>query len=151
MRFALRPSLNRLIARLMCWVLLFGWIAGAANACVLQAPLAVAAAHAAAHEHAAGNAVHHHHHHDVAGGAHDEHGDEATPAQQACKSLCDTEQSAVAKTSAGDQVGMSLPAATATGSFLILPAAAAVRVPRPDAGTLPTPPPIPIAFLRLTI
>jgi hypothetical protein len=154
MRCAFRPSLNRLIARLMCWVLLFGWMAGAANACVLQAPLAVTAAHAAAHEHAAGKAGHHHHHHDAAAGGvhdHDGHDDEAPPGQQACKSLCDSEQSAVAKTSAGDTAGALPLAAVTTGPCVVLPAAVVTRVPRPDAGTLPAPPPIPIFFLRLTI
>jgi hypothetical protein len=151
MRIALRPSLNRLIARLMCWVLLFGWMAGAANACVLQAPAAVTAAHAAAHEHAAGDAGHHHHHHGAFAGVHDDEGDEAPPGQQACKSLCDSEQSAVAKTSAGDTAGTLPSVAVTTGPCLVLPAAVATRVPRPDADTLPAPPPIPIAFLRLTI
>lgn len=153
MRFALRPSLNRFIARLMCWVLLFGWIAGAANACVLQAPLAGTAAHAAAHDQAAGDAAHHGHHHDAASGVHDhdEEGDEAPPGRQACKSLCDSEQSAVAKTSAGDPAGALQLAATASVPYLLLPAAVAMRVRRPDARALPAPPPIPIAFLRLTI
>jgi hypothetical protein len=150
MRFALRPRLNRVIARLMCWVLLLGWMAGAANACVLQAPVAVMAAHAAVHEHAAGDAGHHHHHgagvHD-----HDGHDDEAPPGQQACKSLCDSEQSAVAKTGAGDAAGVLPLAAVTTGPCVILPAAVMARAPRTDAGTLPAPPPIPIAFLRLTI
>lgn len=154
MRLALRPYLNRVIARLMCWVLLFGWMAGAANACVLQAPLAVQAAHGTAHKHAVGNAGHHHHHQDGAAvGAHgdDGHDDESSPGQQACKSLCDSEQSAVVKTSAGDTAPVLPLAAVMTGPCVVLPATVVTRVPRPDAGTLPAPPPIPIAFLRLTI
>lgn len=153
MRLALRPSLNHFIARLMCWALLFAWMAGAANACVLQAPLAVTAAHAAAHGHAAGDAGHHGHHHDAAGSGHDhdEESDEAPPGQQACKSLCNSRQGAVAKTSAGDAAGALQPAAITNRPYLLLPAAVAMRVQRSDARTLPTPPPIPIAFLRLTI
>lgn len=154
MRYAFRPSLNSLIARVMCWVLLFGWMAGAANACVLQAPQAVMAAHAAAHEHAAGEAGHHHHHHDTAAGSlhgHEGHDDEAPPGQQACKSLCDSEQSAVTKTGAGDTAGALPLAALTTGPCVVLPAAVVPRVPRPDATALPAPPAIPIAFLRLTI
>ncbi|WP_029001685.1 hypothetical protein [Azohydromonas australica] len=153
MRFALRPRLNRVIARLMCWVLLLGWMAGAANACVLQAPVAVTAAHAAAHEHAAGDAGHHHHQDAASGAAHSDDGQEheALPGQQACKSLCDSEQSAVAKTGASDAAAMLPLGAVMTGHCLVLPAALVTRVPRPDAATLPAPPPIPIAFLRLTI
>jgi hypothetical protein len=154
MRCAFRPSLNRLIARLMCWVLLFGWMAGAANACVLQAPLAVTAAHAAAHEHAVGEAGHHHHHHDSAAGGvhdHDGHDDEAPPGQQACKSLCDSEQSTVVKSDTDKTFSLDCATAATTGSCLIQPGVTVARAPRPDAGTLPAPPPIPIAFLRLTI
>ncbi|MDZ5455633.1 hypothetical protein [Azohydromonas lata] len=153
MRPALRPHLNRLIARLMCWVLLFGWLAGAANACILQMPLAATAAHAAAHEHAATAAGHHHHHDAATGAAHDDHGhdDEAPLGQPACKSLCDAEQSAVVKNSSGDTPGTLALATVATGACVILPAAVVMRVPRPDSGALPAPPPIPIAFLRLTI
>jgi hypothetical protein len=152
MRLAFRPSLNRLIARLMCWVMLFGWLAGAANACVLQAPLAATAAHAAAHGHAAGEARHHHHHEAtrIAHG-HGAFDAEAAPGQEACKSLCDSEQSAVAKASTGDVLSLACTAAATPGSYLILPAVAVARAPRPDAGTLPAPPPIPIALLRLTI
>lgn len=155
MRLVLRPCLNRLIARLMCWVLLFGWMAGAANACVLQAPLAVTAAHAAVHEHAVGEAAYrlHHHHDAAAGGAQGDDGqdDEAPLGQQACKTLCDSEQSAVAKTSANCTAAALPLAAITTRPCVVLPAVVMTRVPRPDAGTLPAPPPIPIAFLRLTI
>jgi hypothetical protein len=152
MRLVFRPSLNRFIARLMCWMLLFGWMAGAANACVLQLPAAALAPQAGVHEHAASEAGHHHRHEAVGfDHGHDADGHDATVGQQACKSLCDSEQYAATKASTWDMPWLACAVSVTAGSCLILPTQEPVRVPRPDAGTLPAPPPISIAFLRLTI
>ncbi len=152
MRLAFRSPVNRFIARLMCWVMLFGWMAGAANACVLQERQQAAAQHARSHAHSASEASHRHHH--DAGNLADSHdgtGHDAGPGQQACKHLCDGEQHAVSKTSAGDLPWQDCMALTTAASCLILPVLVLARVPRPDPGAMPAPPPIPIAFLRLTI
>lgn len=152
MRLGLQPSLNRFIARLMCWALLFGWMAGAANACVLQLPAAALTSQAAVHEHAEGEAGHHHHH-EAVGFAHGHDGDghDATVGQQACKSLCDSEQYAAIKFSTWDMPWLACAVSVSAGSSLILPVQDLARVLRPDAATLPAPPPVSIAFLRLTI
>jgi hypothetical protein len=151
MVFALRPRLTRCIARLMCWVLLLGWFAGAANACVLlermPQPL-----RPAAHLHAGADMAHHHH--QSLSGLDDEHDDEEhspAPGQQACKHLCDGEQQAVAPSGTGDLPWLHCLASATAASCLVVPSFTPAQAPRPDAGTLPAPPPIPIAFLKLTI
>ncbi len=152
MRPVFRSSLIRFIARLMCWALLFGWMAGAANACVLKERQQEMAQHAQPHAHSVSEASHRHHH--DAGNLADSHdgaGHDAGPGQQACKSLCDGEQHAVSKPGDGDLPWQDCVASTTAASCLILPALVPARVPRPDAVVLPAPPPIPIAFLRLTI
>lgn len=158
MRLALRSSLNRFIARLMCWVLLFAWMAGAANACAVQVSAAVMAAQAAAQAHAAGEGGHRHHHHphhrhDAVGPGHhhDAQGHDMPAGQPACKALCEGERNAVAKPGAGDPAGPALLDAATPGTWLLRPAPMALPVPHRPAGALPAPPPIPIALLRLTI
>lgn len=135
----------------MCWVLLTGWFVGAANACVLLDRAAEPPSQAAAHQHEAGVPAHRHHH-EVAhppGGHEDGHG--TAPGQQACKHLCDSEQHAVAKAGAGELPWLHCAASATAASCLVVPTLAPAHAPRPDAGSLPAPPPIPIAFLRLTI
>lgn len=159
MPFTSRSRLVRCIARLMCWVLLAGWFVGAANACVLLGRAAEPPRQTAAHPHEAGAPEHHPHHEaarvsDCHGNGHEggpAQGHGTAPEQQACKHLCDGEQHAVAKAGAGDLPWLHCVASATAASCLVVPTLAPVRAPRPDAGTLPAPPPIPIAFLRLTI
>lgn len=163
MPFTPRSRLVRGIARLMCWVLLTGWFVGAANACVLLDRAAEPLRQAAAHQHEAG-ALQHRHHHEAArvsdchGNGHEDghedgpaQGHDTAPGQQACKHLCDGEQHAVAKAGAGELPWLHCVASATAASCLVVPTLAPARAPRPDAGTLPAPPPIPIALLRLTI
>jgi hypothetical protein len=152
MVFALRLRLTRCVARLMCWVLLLGWFAGAANACVLLERMPQPLRPSVAHVHTGADMEPHHH--QGLSGMDDGHNDEdhgPPPGQQACKHLCDGEQQAVAQSGAGDLPWLHCLASATAASCLLVPPLTPARAPRPDAGTLPAPPPIPIAFLRLTI
>ncbi|NML18352.1 hypothetical protein [Azohydromonas caseinilytica] len=154
MRFLFHRAFTRCIARLMAWVLLLGWFAGAANACVLlergqQAPQLMATHE---HEHEPGVLAHSHEHGEAGLAATDDgHSHDGLPGQQACKHLCDGERHAVVKAGTGELPWLDCIASATAASCLVLPALAPVRVLRPDAATLPAPPPIAIAFLRLTI
>lgn len=130
----------------MLLVWLFAVVASWANACILQpessrdhhARSGVVAARATGHEAAAD-----------ASGSH-----EPDPAQQACASFCDTEQSLVTKAQTAKGEGASEPSAPVAQVVASWPAVVLARAElrwRPLAAPPPPGPPVVIAFLRLTI
>jgi hypothetical protein len=141
---------TRHIASVMLFVWLFAMVASWANACILQPSGAVATLHG---HHERGNlAAHHDFDHASAAGTSAAH--ETDPAQEACASFCDTEQSIVAKAQPAKGEGpteqASCPAQVFASWPAVLPDRADVRW-RPVAAPLPPGPPVVIALLRLTI
>jgi hypothetical protein len=150
MRLSLCHRQQRHIASAMLFVWLFAVAASWANACILR-PAAAAEGHHGQH---AG--------HDLMaaqGGSHGPAGDAGhshgpDPAQQACASFCDLEQSIVAKAqpAPGDgAVHQADLAAQPAVCWPALPLPPAEARWRPLAAPPPPGPPVAIAFLRLTI
>ena len=130
----------------MLFVWLFAVVASWANACILKPESSVdhhqrsglVAPHGAVHEAAADASA----------------AQEPDPAQQACASFCDTEQSIVTKARTAKGDGAAEPPALVAQVFASWPAFTPGRTAlrwRPLAAPPPPGPPVAIAFLRLTI
>jgi hypothetical protein len=147
MRLPPRLGRQRHIASVILVVWLFAVAASWANACILR-PSASAQG---THEHHAGHDL-------MPGGSHGQagvagHAPTPDPAQQACASFCDIEQSIVAKAQPAKGDGAAHQAALAARPEVCWPAlplrSAEIRwhpMPAPPPG-----PPVAIALLRLTI
>lgn len=150
MRFPLCLRRKRQIVSAMLCVWLFAIAASWANACILQPSAAAEGSHG---YHASRDLM------ATQGGSHGRageagHSHEPDPAQEACASFCDIEQSIVAKAqpSKGDgatQQAMLAAQPAVCWPALTLPPAEAHW--RPLVAPPPPGPPVAIAFLRLTI
>ena len=136
----------------MLFVWLFAIAASWANACILRPSAAAEGSHG------------HHPSHDLmttqggshghGGGVSDFHEHEPDPAQEACASFCDIEQSIVAKAQPANGDGAAQQATLAAQPAVcwpVLPLPSAETRWRPLAAPPPPDPPVAIAFLRLTI
>lgn len=139
------------IAKAMLFVWLFSLAVGVANACVLSE----SRTDARWHDRAAGSQPLHGAEHapvvaPAAGPAAAHSADEPDSGQQACKSFCDSEQSAVTKTRTADLTDAP-PLAVATGALWLRVTARTDATWRIDAAAPPPQLAVAIRFLRLTL
>jgi hypothetical protein len=148
-----RPSRHqtRRIATVMLFVWLFAVVASWAHACILQPE------RSREHHVRSGLVAPPGLSHDAnvdAGGSHLPDSHLPDPAQQACASFCDTEQSIVTKAQPAKGDGCAEPSALVALDVACWPAFTRGRAEvrwRPLAAPPPPGPPVAIAFLRLTI
>lgn len=154
MRHSLCLRRKRHVASAMLFVWLFAIAASWANACILRPSVATEGSHEhhASRDLMAAQGGTHGHGSDASDSHEHEH--EPDPAQDACASFCDIEQSIVAKAQPAKGDGAAQQAALTAQPAICWPA---LPLPpaearwRPLAAPPPPGPPVAIAFLRLTI